>query len=115
MGKKKNAPRPQSINISGILTERFQNDLLEIRPCLIPIGGKMDEEKDHIVTVKYHGADMRDELNDILARAKEEVATDNVRLYLHACQKIFSRDENNKLLKELKLYYRLKSLKDARR
>lgn len=116
MGKKKNAPRPLSINISEILTERFQNEAVEVKPCQIPIAGKIDEEKDHIVSVKYHGTDLRNSLDKLIARAKEEVVMGKARLYLHACRKIFARDENNRLLmKELNLYYRLKSLKDVRR
>jgi len=116
VGKKKNAPRPQCINISEILIERFQNEALEVKPCQIPIAGKIDEKKDHIVSVKYRGIDLRDSLDELIARAKEEVITEKARLYLHACRRIFERDENNRLLmKELNLYYRLKSLKDARR
>ncbi|MDH7513551.1 MAG: hypothetical protein QHH14_11455 [Clostridiales bacterium] len=115
MGKKKNAPRPQSINISEILTQRFQNELVEIKPCQIPAGPKIDEEKDHIVSVKYRGIDLRDSLDELIARAKEEVITEKARLYLHACRKVFTRDENNRLLmKGLNLYYRLKGLKFRR-
>lgn len=115
MGKKKNAPRPQSINISEILTKRFQNELVEVKPCQIPVEGKIDEERDHVVSVKYNGADLRDSLDELIARAKEEVLTEKARLYLHACRKVFIRGENNRLLmKELNLYYRLKSLKVRR-
>lgn len=111
MGKRKNAPQPQSINISEILTERFQNEAVEVKPCLIPIEEKIDEEKDYIVSVDYHGVDLREILDELIARAKEDVITEKARLYLHGCRKIFTRDENNRLLmKELNLYYRLKSL-----
>ncbi|HUM33627.1 MAG TPA: hypothetical protein PKX32_00040 [Candidatus Saccharicenans sp.] len=115
MGKKKNAPRPQSINISEILTKRFQNELVEVKPCQIPVEAKIDEERDYIVSVKYHGTDLRESLDELIARAKEEVVMGKARLYLHACRKILARDENNRLLmKELNLYYRLKSLKVRR-
>lgn len=116
MGKKINAPRPQNINISEILTERFQDEAVEVKPCQIPIRAKIDEEQDYIVSIKYRGTDLRDSLDKLIARAKEDIIREKVRLYLHACRKIFTRDENNRLLmKELNLYYRLKSLKDARR
>jgi len=110
VGKRKSAPRPQSIDISGILTERFRNEEIEVLPCSISIGSRINEEKDHMVSVRYGGEDMSPLLDSLLAQAKEEIETERARIYLHACRKVFSRDENNRpLIKGLNLYYRLKS------
>lgn len=114
MGKKKRAPQPQSINLAEILKERFQNDQIEVRPCLlIPAGAKINEEKDYIVTIRYLGEDLSPILDSLLSHAKEEIEMGNARVYLHACRKKFS-DNNKLLIKGLSLYYRLKSLKARR-
>ena len=115
MGKRKIAPQPLSIDISEILAERFRNEDIEVEPCSIEIEGKINEEKDYMVSVRYRGEDMSPILDSLLGQAKEEIKTGTTRIYLHACRKLFHKDENNRpLMKGLNLYYRLKSHKIRR-
>jgi len=115
VGKKKGASQPQKVNIGGILKERFKDYEIDITPCLISARKKINEEKDYIVGLTYRGDDLRSELDHILTLAKEEVDAAQFRIYLHACQKIYISDGENRPLKGLKLYYRLRSLKNNRR
>lgn len=115
MGKKNIAPQRQKVNIGEILKDRLKDYEIDITPCLISSRKKTNEEKDYIIELTYRGDDLWDELDHILIIAKEEVETPQYRAYLHACRKIYVSEGEKKPLKGLKLYYRLRSLKNNRR